>query len=42
MSTDLINWKDISEKVTFPEGARHGTMFQADSKILEKLLKTGK
>ena len=27
-STDLVNWKDISEEVSFPEGTRHGTVFK--------------
>jgi hypothetical protein len=26
-STDLKNWTDISDKVSFPKGARHGTVF---------------
>lgn len=26
-STDLIHWTDISEKVSMPAGARHGTIF---------------
>jgi hypothetical protein len=37
-SKDLINWEDISEKVTFPEGMRHGTIIEVDKKILDKLL----
>jgi Glycosyl hydrolases family 43. len=37
-SKDLINWEDISDKVTFPEGARHGTVFQVSEKILTGLL----
>ena len=27
MSTDLINWKDISDEINFPKGTRHGTVF---------------
>lgn len=27
MSTDLKNWTDISDKVSFPNGTRHGTVF---------------
>ena len=26
-STDLINWKDVSDKISFPKGVRHGTAF---------------
>lgn len=26
-STDLVNWKDISDQVKVPEGLRHGTVF---------------
>ena len=26
-STDLVNWTDISDKVSFPKGTRHGTVF---------------
>jgi hypothetical protein len=39
ISKDLKKWEDISEKITFPEGVRHGTIFQADEKILDNLLK---
>lgn len=27
-STDLTHWKDISDKISFPKGARHGTVFK--------------
>jgi hypothetical protein len=27
ISTDLVNWKDISAMVHFPKGTRHGTVF---------------
>jgi len=37
-SKDLINWEDISDKITFPEGMRHGTILEVDKKILDKLL----
>jgi hypothetical protein len=32
-------WEDISDKIFFPEGVRHGTVFEADEKILDNLLK---
>jgi len=38
VSDDLNVWVDISEKVTFPDGARHGTVLEVDEKILETLL----
>lgn len=40
-SEDLKSWKDISEKIHFPEGTRHGTVFPAPRKVLRKLLLTG-
>ena len=38
-SKDLKKWVDISDKISFPEGVRHGTVFEADRRILELLLK---
>ncbi|MBK7132022.1 MAG: glycoside hydrolase family 43 protein [Bacteroidales bacterium] len=38
-SKDLINWEDISDKVSFPDGMRHGTVIEVDWKIIEMLLK---
>jgi sucrose-6-phosphate hydrolase SacC (GH32 family) len=37
-STDLINWQDISDKITFPKGARHGTVFSISNQELQYLL----
>lgn len=37
-SHDLKTWTDISEKVEFPQGARHGTTFKVKPDVLEKLL----
>jgi hypothetical protein len=37
-SSDLINWKDISEKVQFPKGTRHGSVFTVTRQEFEKLL----
>jgi len=39
ISKDLKTWEDISDKVTFPDGMRHGTLFEGDEKILIALLK---
>jgi len=37
-SPDLINWTDISEKVSFPDGTRHGTVFKVKRSVLDKLV----
>ena len=37
-SSDLKIWTDISEKVVFPSGTRHGTVFKVNRKILNKML----
>jgi len=34
-STDLTNWYDISDKVSFPKGTRHGTVFSISRKDFE-------
>lgn len=36
-STDLVNWEDISDQVTFPDGTRHGTVFKITQKEFENL-----
>lgn len=38
-STDLVNWTDISDKISFPKGARHGTVFTITKDELAALLK---
>lgn len=38
-STDMHNWEDISEQVTFPDGIRHGTAFSVPKSVLNSLLK---
>lgn len=40
-SADLVNWKDISEKVHFPEGARHGTVLKVSQRAFQNLIKGG-
>lgn len=37
MSSDLENWTDISDQISFPKGTRHGTVFKISSSELEKL-----
>ena len=38
-SKDLKNWEDISDRVSFHEGTRHGTVFKVSEKVLKKLQK---
>lgn len=38
-SADLINWTDISDKISFPKGARHGTVFTVSKKDFNELQK---
>ncbi len=38
-SQELTNWNDISEKISFPEGTRHGTVLKISRKELAPLLK---
>ena len=36
-SNDLVNWTDISEKLSFPAGLRHGTVFKISGAEFEKV-----
>ena len=36
-SNDLESWDDISERISFPEDARHGTAFRVSARVLEEL-----
>jgi beta-galactosidase len=36
---DRVTWEDVSDLVSFPQGARHGTVFTVDKEVLEQLLK---
>jgi predicted GH43/DUF377 family glycosyl hydrolase len=38
LSSDLKNWKDVSDQITLPKGIRHGTILQVKQKELKKLL----
>ena len=38
MSKDLTNWRDISDRVSFPGGLRHGTVLAVGKGILDGLL----
>jgi hypothetical protein len=37
-SKDLKKWEDLSDKVSFPDGMRHGTIIEIDEEILIRLL----
>ena len=37
LSTDLKNWEDISDQISFPEGTRHGTVFKVNRPIFDQL-----
>jgi predicted GH43/DUF377 family glycosyl hydrolase len=36
-SRDLLEWTDISDKLSFPEDSRHGTIFKVDKKVLMRI-----
>ncbi|MNY03951.1 hypothetical protein D3C86_1366000 [compost metagenome] len=38
LSSDLKNWKDVSDQISLPKGLRHGTILQIRQKELKKLL----
>jgi len=38
-SRDLVNWEDISDSISFPDGIRHGTVFKVSQKELSNLRK---
>jgi beta-xylosidase len=40
-STDLENWEDISDIISFPEGTRHGTAFKITKAELDFINKNG-
>lgn len=36
-SSDLVTWKDISDEVSFPKGARHGTVLKISKEEFKKM-----
>lgn len=40
-SRDLIHWEEVSDKVSFPEGAKHGAALAVRREVLEELLALG-
>ena len=39
ISKDLESWRDVSDKLVFPKGSRHGTILQISNQVLDGLLK---
>jgi len=39
VSADLIHWQDISDKIKFPDGTRHGTVLIVSKEEFDKWLK---
>ena len=37
-SKDLKNWTDVSERLAFPKGSRHGTILEIPNGVLEGLI----
>lgn len=37
ISENMVNWKDITDKLNFPLGTRHGTVFKTSTDILNKI-----
>lgn len=37
ISTDLLNWEDLSDKVSFPAGVRHGTVLVVSKSEFDKM-----
>lgn len=37
-SSDLTNWTNISDKISFPEGTRHGTIFKVKESVLNNII----
>ncbi|WP_423129181.1 glycoside hydrolase family 43 protein [Gaoshiqia sp. Z1-71] len=37
-SKDLKTWETITDSISFPEGTRHGTVFQVNESVLNRLL----
>jgi beta-xylosidase len=41
-SKDLTSWEDVSEKLVYPKGLRHGTAFAVEPAVLKNLLSAEK
>ena len=38
-SSDLRTWEDISDRIQFPKGTRHGTVFKVNQSILDNIIR---
>ena len=36
-SKNMVDWEEVSDRVSFPAGARHGSVFKVNKEILQKL-----
>jgi hypothetical protein len=36
-SADLAHWQDVSDQVTFPKGARHGTVLRVPDHVVQRI-----
>jgi hypothetical protein len=36
-SRDLTQWRDVSERVSFPAGARHGTVLRVSESVVKTI-----
>lgn len=41
-SKDLKSWEDVSDKISFPRGARHGTVIAVEKKFVDELIQRTK
>jgi len=39
-SKDLVHWEDITDRISFPRGSRHGTVIEVNADVVGKLLST--
>jgi beta-xylosidase len=36
-SRDLVHWEDVSQKIKFPQGTRHGTVLRVPEEVVARL-----
>ena len=41
-SKDLKNWEDVTSKISFPKGVKHGTAISVSKEILDGLMKVNR
>jgi beta-galactosidase len=37
-SRDLVHWEDVSDQISFPDLARHGSVLRVDFALVEALM----